>query len=91
MAGKGISMRKTKEILRLKFVNQLSFRQIARACQLSKTTAKEYVERAEKVGLTIEKIQTLSEDEIEKLLFPESGATPSSRPLPDWEEVHLER
>ncbi len=90
MAGKGISMRKTKEILRLKFVNQLSFRQIARACQLSKTTAKEYVERAEKVGLTIEKIQTLSEDEIEKLLFPESGATPSSRPLPDWEEVHLE-
>ncbi|MBF0545028.1 MAG: hypothetical protein HQM08_11365, partial [Candidatus Riflebacteria bacterium] len=51
MAGKGITMRKAKEILRLKLVNQLSFRKIARACKISKTTVKDYVERAEKANL----------------------------------------
>ncbi|MBF0410411.1 MAG: hypothetical protein HQM10_23900 [Candidatus Riflebacteria bacterium] len=53
MARKGITLRKIKEILRLKLVNQLSFRQIARACQVSKTTAKDYVERAEKANLNL--------------------------------------
>ncbi|MBF0548869.1 MAG: IS21 family transposase, partial [Candidatus Riflebacteria bacterium] len=81
---------KAKEILRLKLVNQLSFRKIARACKISKTTVKDYVERAEKANLSVDQIQTLAEDEIQQLLFPESKELLSTRPLPDWEEIYLE-
>ena len=52
MANRRLSMRKTKEILRLKYELGLSNRQIARSCNVSRRTVAEYICRAEKTGIT---------------------------------------
>ena len=44
-------MLKAKEILRLKYVADLSLRDIAKACNCGKTTVSEVLERAKKVAI----------------------------------------
>ena len=46
MARKRLSMRKIREVLRLKHMAGLSVRAISRACSIGKETAREYVCRA---------------------------------------------
>jgi DNA-binding transcriptional regulator LsrR (DeoR family) len=45
-------MRKIKEVLRLKWANNLSDRKIAQSCNLSRPAVANYVERAEQAGLS---------------------------------------
>jgi len=45
-------MRKIKEVLRLKFENHLSVRQIAKSCSIGKSTVQEYFDRAQTANLT---------------------------------------
>ena len=45
-------MRKTKEILRLKYELGLSNRKIARSCSISPETAGKVLRQAEKIGIT---------------------------------------
>src|SRR5258708_35266892 len=52
MAQKRLTMRQIHEILRLKYQNQLSLREIARSCGLAVSTVGDYVKRAEAAGLT---------------------------------------
>jgi len=52
MAGRRLSMRKIKEILRLKWHHGHSNKQIARSCKIARSTVSEYLNRAEKTGLT---------------------------------------
>src|SRR5215510_5376836 len=47
-----IAMRKIREILRLKWAQGLSHRQIAESCQVARPTVTEYIERATAVGLS---------------------------------------
>ena len=47
-----ITMRKIREILRLKWEQGLSHRQIAESCQVARPTVTEYLERATAVGLS---------------------------------------
>ena len=51
MAQRRLSMRKIKEILRLKYEAKLTNRQIAQSCKLARSTIATYLERAEKAGL----------------------------------------
>ncbi len=51
MPTKRLSMRKIKEILRLKWAKGLSNRQIARTCGVGRPTVAEYLRRAAKAGL----------------------------------------
>ena len=48
---KGLSMRKVREILRLHFDAGLSTRQMARSCNIGRSTVGEYVQRARHAGL----------------------------------------
>ena len=48
MAKQRLSMRKIKEVLRLKFNCDLSRHQIAQNCQISRSTAADYLDRFEK-------------------------------------------
>ena len=91
MSRKPISMRKIKEVLRLKLENRLGDRKIARSCNLGRTTVQEYVSRARAGNVTWEKAKNLSEEELENLLFPGNPPTALNRPSPDWAELHLER
>ena len=86
-----LSMRKIREILRLKKEMELSDRAIARACRVSNSTVGEYLERAERAGVSWPLPVEWSERELQEKLFPEkSGAGKAERPLPNWEQVRQE-
>ena len=52
MPAKRLTMRKIKEVLRLKWANGLSDRKIARSCGIGRPTIKKYLLRAEQAGLS---------------------------------------
>ena len=70
MAKRRLSMRKVKEILRLKSVQNLSNQQIAKRCSISHTTVREYLLRPELAGLSWPLDPDLDAAAIENLLFP---------------------
>src|SRR5574339_258264 len=88
MAQERLSLRKIREVLRLKHEVALSNRAIARACRVSNSTVGEYVRRAKQAGLGWPLPEELGEEELYRKLFPE-GERPKTagRPQPGWEEV----
>ncbi len=52
MPAERLSMRKIKEILRLKWASGLSNRKIAHSCGIARPTVNEYLRRAEQAGLS---------------------------------------
>ena len=85
-----ISMRKTKDVLRMKWSLELSHRQVARSLSIGLGTVASYLRRAEMAGLeSWEAVEALSEEELEARLFP---SLPPGRecPEPDWSEIHQE-
>ncbi len=84
-----VTVRKIREILRLKEEMKLSNRAIARVCKVSNSTVGDYLVRAGKAGLGWPLPEELSEDDLYRRLFPEETGevSPSARPLPDWEEI----
>lgn len=90
MTQERLTMRKIKEILRLKHEAGLSNRAIAGACNISNSTVGDYLRRAEAVGIGWP-VGALSEDEIYEKMFGDPTPAPEKgRPLPDWEEVRKE-
>lgn len=86
-----LSMRKIREVLRLKQELGLTNRAIARACRVSNSTVGEYLERAETAGVSWPIPAEWSEAELVAKLFPEkSRQAKAERPLPNWEEVQRE-
>ena len=64
MAKARLSMRKIREVLRLKFDCALSGHQIAHSCQLSRSTVADYLCRFEKAGLSWPLPEDLSEADL---------------------------
>jgi hypothetical protein len=60
-----LSVRKTKEVLRLRFEVGLGLRQIARSCSIGLGTVYDYLQRAEAAGVT----WPLGEDCVRRQLF----------------------
>jgi transposase len=86
-----ISMRKIHEVLRLKYEARLTNRQIAQCTKLAHSTIGDYLRRAQSAGLTWPLPDDLTQDELERVLFPvASAALTSPRPAPEWIEVHRE-
>jgi transposase len=91
MTQERLSMRKIREVLRLKHEIGLSNRAIARACRVSNSTVGEYLARAQQAGVAWPLPEEVSEAELYRRLFPEcEKAQATARPLPNWEEVHRE-
>ena len=91
MTQEKLSLRKIREVLRLKHEVGLSNRAIARACCISNSTVGEYVVRARRAGLVWPLAEEQSEEELYKQLFPEvEKPRLVERPLPVWEEVRRE-
>ena len=92
MSAKRLSMRKVKEVLRLKWECSLSNRQIAKSCSIGRSSVAEYLRRAEEAGLCWPLSEDLDEAELDQRLFPPPPAIPSEiRPQPNWAEIHRER
>jgi len=84
-------MRKIKEVLRLKWANDLSDRKIAQSCNISRPAVANYVERAEQAGLSWPLPDTLTDAELEQLLFPTlHKSSDRDRVPPDLLKVHQE-
>jgi len=91
MAKRALSMRKAKEILRLKHEVGLTHRQIARSCQVSHVTVGKYLERAAAAGVGWPLPAELDEAQLQELLRgAERPAEEAKRPLPAMAQVHRE-
>jgi len=84
-------MRKIREVLRLRDECGCAHRQIAIACCVSPSTVCDYLQRAERQGLTWEVAKDLSEAAVEARLFAHIGrCEPAARVAIDCEWVHRE-
>ncbi len=91
MAGRRLSMRKIKEVLRLKCENGCSIRQIAKSCNIARSTAREYLARAEQVGLSWPLAPNLDDAAVENLLFPSAQhIAQDRRQMPPMDYIHGE-
>ena len=90
MPAKRLSMRKIKEILRLKHEVGLSVRLIARSCSVSRSTVSDYLSRATAAGLSWPLDDGIGEASLERLLFSSGPQVVSKRPVPDWADIHKE-
>jgi transposase len=87
--GRRISMRKLKEAARLLLEFKLGVRPIARACNISTSTAHAYVDRLKELDVPYAEIAAMGDDELEDLLFPKEEKAPV-KPLPDFEYLSKE-
>ena len=88
--GKRMSMRKTREVLRLYFELKLRQRQIARSANVSQSTVHEYVERFRAAGLSWPLPAEMSESDLEEKLFPDDCGVsrPVAKTPPDFAYIH---
>lgn len=89
MAAERLSMRKIKEVLRLKALGQ-SPKAIAQSLQIGQNTVRRYVGRAEAAELDWPLPPELGDAALEALLFPPPPAAGTARPSPDWAKVQRE-
>jgi len=92
MPAERLSMRKVREVLRLKYACRVSERVIARSLGVGRTAIGEYIRRAAVVGITWPIPVELDDTALERKLFAPAGYNPpSSKPLPDWNRIHAAR
>jgi len=83
-------MRKIRDVLRLD-ASGLSKRQIAASLNLGPTSVGEYIRRARRAELGWPLPDGLSDEALERLLFPPPRNIPRERrPQPDWATIHRE-
>jgi transposase len=88
-----MSMRKLKEVLRLKWACGLTHRQISRAIGISVGAVSKFAAQAALTGLNWTAVEALSDDELDARLKPVSNDAPaatSRRLEPDYGALHRE-
>ena len=91
MPAERLSMRKVREVLRLRYACGASERVIARSLGIGRTAIGEYIRRAAVVGLSWPIPAELDDAALERRLFAPAGYNPpNSKPLPDWNRIHAE-
>jgi len=86
MGNRRLSMRNIREILRLKFEQHRSNREIAISCGISHTAVNEYVKQASEAGLSWPLPEELDDTALEQLCNTrEKQVSPARRPLPPME------
>jgi len=91
MPAEGLSMRRIRDLLRLRHAQGVSERAIARSLGLGKSTVGGYLARARQAGLSWPLPPELDDDRLEFLLFPTpTMASRLDRPVPDWAAMDRE-
>jgi transposase len=86
-----MSMRKIREVLRLRLGHRLSQRAIGQSLRLSQGAVSQYLKRAQRAGLEWPLPDDLDDARLEALLFPPPPDVPADqRPVPDWSAIHRE-
>ena len=81
MAQRRVCMRKLKEVLRLRYELCKSQREIKDICGIGKTTIQECLQRAKDIGITWPLPSYITEEELEKRLFPDISRKPGIKSL----------
>lgn len=91
MPAERLSMRKVREVLRLKHTLAMSYREISEATGVGKTQVGEYLLRAEVIGITWPLPEAMDDAALDRLLFPIAGdgAAPPRTAI-DWPKVQEE-
>jgi len=89
MAQKRLSMRKIREILRLRYAQKLSHRKIGRAVGASAGTVGDCLGRAKAAGLTWPLDESLDDGRLEAMLYP-AVAQSRVRAAPDYAYIYRE-
>jgi hypothetical protein len=86
-----LPMRKIRDVLRLSAAG-MSKRKVAASLGVSATAAGECIRRARRAGLIWPLPDGLSDEALERQLFPSPAvAAKDRRPQPDWAAIHSER
>jgi transposase len=84
-------MRKIREVLRLRWEQGLSPRQISRSFLVARTTVQDYLRRAAQAGLSWAQAAGLDDTALERLLYPPKDISRCARaPLPAMRDLHQE-
>ena len=91
MPGERLSMRKIREVLRLRLGQGLPQRAVAQSLRLSQGAVHGYMARARRAGLGWPLPDGIDDIQLEALLFPPpSSVAAEQRLMPDWAVVHRE-
>ena len=91
MAAQRTTMRKIREILRLRWSGELSIRQIRASTKASVGAIQQLLTRAEAAGLSWPLPDDLDDAGLARLLYPGADTRVSSRyEMPDWAAIHQE-
>ena len=85
-----LAMRTFKEVLKLRFENKLSIREIANSLTIARSTIMDYLKRAQDSGLPWRELQALTDDRLQTLLAAPAKPTARGHLAPDWRQVHQE-
>lgn len=85
-------MKKIKDILKLRFITDLSFRKISGAVNVPSSTVADYCKRFNITKIELNLFLEFEEDKIYKLLFPENSIEKkyNTRPVPDVQYIQKE-
>ncbi len=91
MATPRTTMRKIREILRLRFAAGLSIRQIRASTKASIGAIQKLLAKARELGLSWPLPDELNDNKLAQLFYPNADTRVSSRfQIPDWSELHQE-
>jgi len=89
MPAERLTMRKIREVFRLKFDCDISNRQIAISCNIARSTVAEYLFRFQQAALSWPLPMDIDDNQLEQLLYPLLPAVPADqRFVPDWSYIH---
>ena len=87
-------MSKIKEVLRLKYLNQLSNRQIQTMTGVSRNSVSNYIKGYVELDSTLDEVLALSDNELEELFVKNTPKIQTVKKViiehPDWNEVRIE-
>ena len=90
MATRRLTMRKVRDILRMKWALKMSHRDIARSLSVSPSSVSETLKRASYAELDWQQVYELSESELEARLYGVPTPRGQKRPLPDFVQLEIE-
>ena len=91
MPAERITMRKVREVLRLKFECGLTNRKIAKSTAIARSTVGDYIQRAVAAGLSWPLAEDMDDARLEQILFDQVPRTPKDqRPPLNFPQIHKE-
>lgn len=85
-----MSVRKIREILKLRWEDGLSNREVAINCNVSPSTVSDLVQRAVHADLSWPSVQQMTDQALEELLYVDIGLRKPADVMPDWQKIHQE-